>query len=88
MNLKFLFDLIRQLGPRLPEAWPHVMHIVQDLKVIHNIMTGAESFEGLQATESVGGGADFLRACEEAGVNKEEAKEALTVFSAVGREVE
>lgn len=43
MNFNFagLLALIRQLGPVLPQAWPHVLHIYTDLQAIFALVNKA-----------------------------------------------
>lgn len=38
--IQFLLALAKQLGPKLPEAWPYLVGIMQSLRKIYEIMTG------------------------------------------------
>jgi hypothetical protein len=45
--LQFLTALVRRLGPKLPQAWPFVVHAYEDLMKAYEIVNGKPLvFEG------------------------------------------
>lgn len=40
MNWKWMYSLIKTLGPKLPEAWPHIMNIKREVDAILLLLAG------------------------------------------------
>lgn len=98
MNVAFLLTLVRKLGPKLPQAWPHVLHIMADLKAIMALMVdvspadfdAANSFGTASASSTAGVAEDtqeLKAACEQSGVDPAECEAVCNTFAAAERAV-
>lgn len=71
MKIAILLDIVRRLGPKLPEAWPHVLIIASELKILIGILAEDQLF-GAE-------GEEFVSLCAANGVSEEQAREALAL---------
>jgi hypothetical protein len=71
--MKWLLELMKALGPRLPQAWPYVVHIYEDLKAIYNILKvdGVDSYGAAGPEPSP---EDLIAAAEAGGVSRADAE--------------
>lgn len=76
MNLKWLFDLIISLGPNLTEAWPFILHILNDLRAIKAIFDKNPNIKPVFGSDGVGS-TEVIDALVKGGISKTEAEDAL-----------
>lgn len=90
MNLAFLLELVRKLGPKLPQAWPDVLIIVAATKRIFALLTGTDvtpaSF-GAAAPPAAEDVEELKQACAANGVDPAECDDVVATAHAIERTV-
>lgn len=95
MNIAFLLELVRKLGPKLPQAWPDILVIVGALRRILALATGVSADDFVAATPTFGAAgapstedaAELKSACANNGVDPAECDTVVAVFHAAEKTV-
>jgi len=82
MSFADIIALIRKIGPKLPECWPYVLHIISDYKAIAAILAdtpvATASFSTKAAKKvSAADAKKFIDLCVKNGVSKAKAAKAI-----------
>lgn len=95
MNIAFILELVRKLGPKLPQAWPDILVIVAATRRIVALLAGVPADEFVTATPRFGEAGEpanedvneLKAACAANGVDPAECDQVVAVGHAVEKAV-
>ena len=76
MTFADIIALIRKIGPKLPECWPHVLIIISEYKAIAAILSSTTALRAKKLLSSADA-KKFIDLCVKNGVSKAKAAKAI-----------
>lgn len=85
MNITWLLSLIRTLGPKLPEAWPHIMNIKKEVDAIAFILFGTTRTPRMSLPQAEG--EELVKIAQQRGIVVEDAQAVAASFEVLNSRV-